>query len=35
MGVAGADSWGSLPLEQYRIKYDSYNYKYIIEPVKK
>jgi beta-galactosidase len=34
MGVGGIDSWGSLPLEQYRINYDSYNYKYAIEPVK-
>jgi beta-galactosidase len=35
MGVAGIDSWWSLPLEQYRVNYDSYNYKYIIEPVAK
>jgi beta-galactosidase len=33
MGVAGIDSWGSLPLEQYRIKYESYNYKYTVEPL--
>jgi beta-galactosidase len=32
MGVAGIDSWGSLPLEQYRIKYDNYRYTYIIQP---
>ncbi|MDR1632996.1 MAG: DUF4981 domain-containing protein [Dysgonamonadaceae bacterium] len=35
MGVAGVDSWYSLPLEQYRVNYDSYYYKYIIQPVKK
>ncbi|MDR1896613.1 MAG: DUF4981 domain-containing protein [Prevotellaceae bacterium] len=35
MGVAGIDSWYSLPLEQYRINYDSYKYKYLIEPVGK
>jgi beta-galactosidase len=33
MGVAGIDSWWSLPLEQYRVNFASYNYKYIIEPV--
>ncbi|MDR1340590.1 MAG: DUF4981 domain-containing protein [Prevotellaceae bacterium] len=33
MGVAGIDSWWSLPLEKYRINYDSYSYKYIIEPL--
>ncbi|MDR0505657.1 MAG: DUF4981 domain-containing protein [Dysgonamonadaceae bacterium] len=33
MGVAGIDSWYSLPLEQYRMKYDSYSYSYFIQPV--
>ncbi|MDR1526389.1 MAG: DUF4981 domain-containing protein [Dysgonamonadaceae bacterium] len=33
MGVAGIDSWGSLPLGQYRINYDSYRYRYVIQPV--
>jgi beta-galactosidase len=35
MGVAGIDSWWSLPLEQYRVNYDSYSYKYTIAPVKR
>jgi beta-galactosidase len=35
MGVAGVNSWGALPLEQYRVNYDSYSYKYTVEPVKK
>jgi beta-galactosidase len=33
MGVGGIDSWGAIPLKQYCIKYDSYSYKYCIEPV--
>ncbi|MDR2087668.1 MAG: DUF4981 domain-containing protein [Dysgonamonadaceae bacterium] len=33
MGVAGTDSWGSLPLKQYRINYDNYHYTYLIQPV--
>ncbi|MDR0559619.1 MAG: DUF4981 domain-containing protein [Prevotellaceae bacterium] len=33
MGVAGTDSWGALPLEQYTVKYGSYKYGYTIEPV--
>lgn len=33
MGVAGIDSWGSLPLEPYRVRYDSYEYSYVISPV--
>ena len=32
-GVAGVDSCGSLPLEQYRVNYDSYQYRYVIQPV--
>jgi beta-galactosidase len=35
MGVGGIESWGALPLEQYRVNYNSYNYKYTIEPMKK
>jgi beta-galactosidase len=34
MGVGGIDSWGALPLEKYRLPYDSYRYRYTIEPVK-
>jgi len=33
MGVAGIDSWYSLPLEQYRIKYDNYQYTYVLQPI--
>jgi beta-galactosidase len=33
MGVAGIDSWYSLPLEPYRIKYGSYQYTFVIQPV--
>ncbi|MDR2813759.1 MAG: DUF4981 domain-containing protein [Prevotellaceae bacterium] len=32
-GVAGINSWGALPLEQYRVKYGSYRYAYVIQPV--
>jgi len=32
MGVAGIDSWSALPLEAYRINYDSYRYSFIIQP---
>lgn len=35
MGIAGADSWYALPLEQYRLPYASYEYSYLISPVKK
>jgi beta-galactosidase len=35
MGVAGINSWGALPLDSYCLKYDSYSYKYTIEPVVK
>jgi beta-galactosidase len=33
MGVAGINSWGTLPLEQYRVKYGSYRYAYVIQPI--
>jgi beta-galactosidase len=33
MGVAGINSWSALPLEQYRVDYDSYSYKYVIEVI--
>jgi beta-galactosidase len=32
MGVAGIDSWYSLPLEQYRLPYQNYSYSYRIVP---
>lgn len=33
MGVAGIDSWSALPLEQYRLPYQNYSYRYRIIPV--
>ena len=33
MGVAGIDSWYSLPLEQYRLAYQNYNYSYRVVPL--
>jgi len=33
MGVAGIDSWYSLPLEQYRLPYQNYSYSYRIIPL--
>lgn len=35
MGVAGIDSWYSLPLEQYIPAFKDYSYSYYIEPVGK
>jgi beta-galactosidase len=32
MGIAGIDSWYSLPLEQYRLPYQNYSYCYRIVP---
>ena len=34
MGVGGINSWGSLPLEKYRMPYKSYEYSYLIIPFK-
>jgi len=33
-GVQGIDSWGSQPLEQYRISYTDHQYRYWIKPVR-
>ena len=33
-GVAGINSWGAWPLEQYRITYKDYTFKFIISPVR-
>ncbi|HCA81333.1 MAG TPA: beta-galactosidase [Bacteroidetes bacterium] len=33
MGVAGIDSWYSLPLEQYRLPYQNYSFSYRILPL--
>ena len=30
MGVGGIDSWGSLPLEKYRLPYGDYQYRFKI-----
>lgn len=34
MGVGGINSWGTLPLEEYRLPYADYSYRFKIEPVK-
>ncbi|WP_347175083.1 glycoside hydrolase family 2 TIM barrel-domain containing protein [Polaribacter uvawellassae] len=34
-GLGSINSWGYLPLEQYRLPYKSYNYSYWIIPIKK
>ncbi|MEO6949530.1 MAG: glycoside hydrolase family 2 TIM barrel-domain containing protein [Ginsengibacter sp.] len=33
-GVGGINSWGSLPLKQYRLEYKNYSYSFVIRPVK-
>jgi beta-galactosidase len=33
-GVQGIDSWGSQPLQQYRIPYKNQQYSYWIKPIK-
>ena len=32
-GLGGINSWGALPLEKYRLPYQSYNYSYRIIPI--
>lgn len=34
MGLGCVNSWGTLPLEQYRIPYGDYEFNFIIQPVK-
>jgi beta-galactosidase len=34
LGVGGINSWGTLPLEQYRLPYRNFSYSYLIFPVK-
>jgi beta-galactosidase len=34
-GVAGVNSWGTLPLEKYRVPFKDYRYSYVIEPFTK
>src|SRR5690606_27161355 len=33
MGVAGINSWGTLPLEEYRVPFQNYSYTYNISPI--
>ncbi|MCU0373850.1 MAG: DUF4981 domain-containing protein [Chitinophagaceae bacterium] len=33
MGLGSIDSWGALPMEQYRLPYANYSYSYLIVPV--
>ena len=33
-GLACVNSWGAIPLEQYRLKYDDYSYSFVIEPLR-
>ena len=33
-GVGGINSWGTLPLRQYRLNYQDYSYSFTIKPVK-
>jgi beta-galactosidase len=32
-GMGGIDSWGAMPLEQYRVAYGTYQYTYTIQPI--
>ncbi|MBD0353379.1 MAG: hypothetical protein ICV65_19720, partial [Flavisolibacter sp.] len=32
MGVGGINSWGTLPLEKYRLPYKNYSYSFKITP---
>ena len=34
MGLGGINSWGTWPLEQYRLEYGNYEYKFVIKPLK-
>lgn len=34
MGVGGIDSWEAWPLEQYRLNYKNYEYKFMVKPIK-
>ncbi len=33
MGLGGINSWGSLPLEQYRLPYKNYSYSFKVSPL--
>jgi beta-galactosidase len=34
MGLGCINSWGRLPLEQYRVEYKDYTFNFIISPVR-
>jgi beta-galactosidase len=34
MGVGGINSWGTLPLESYRVPVQKYSYRYLIRPLR-
>jgi beta-galactosidase len=33
MGLGGDDSWGALPLPQYRLPAGSYTYRFVLQPI--
>lgn len=33
MGLGGIDSWGAIPLDQYRLPYGAYEYRYVLRGV--
>lgn len=35
MGLGSIDSWGSLPLEQYRLPYQDYEFNFVLTPIRK
>ena len=35
MGLGCIDSWGALPMEQYRLPYGDYTFRFIMTPVRK
>jgi beta-galactosidase len=35
MGVGGINSWGTLPLDKYRLNYKNFEYKFKITPINK
>jgi beta-galactosidase len=35
MGLGGINSWGALPLKEYRLPYQNYSYSYLIIPLSK
>jgi beta-galactosidase len=34
MGVGGINSWGTLPLEKYRVSMQDYSYRYVVRPLR-